>query len=137
MSQARYEPPSAWANGAVLFAGVAMVTIGMFQFFQGLSAVIDDAFVVVTDNYFLEIDVTAWGWIHLLLGLLVIFGGISLIGGRTFGRVLGIALAIVSAVANFLSVPYYPLWALLIIALDIWVIWALTARWPEARQLGD
>jgi hypothetical protein len=134
MSHVQYRKPSGWATGAVVFAGVTMITIGCFQLIQGLAAVIEDTFVVVTPNYFLEFDVTAWGWIHLLLGVVVVFSGYAILAGRTWGRVLGIILAIVSAVANFLYIPYYPWWSLLIIALDIWVLWALTSRWREVTE---
>jgi hypothetical protein len=132
MSQTPYKEPSGWTSGAVLFAGILMIVIGIFEAFQGLAALIDDSFFVVTENYFLEFDVTAWGWIHLIVGLLVLFGGYSLMAGRTWGRILGLILATLAAVANFAYIPYYPFWSLLMIALSIWVIWALTSRWDEA-----
>jgi hypothetical protein len=126
--------PSGWATGAVLFAGVAMIVIGIFQAMQGLAAIIEDTFLVVTPNYFLEFDVTAWGWIHLILGILVVFGGFAVISGKGWGRILAIVLAVVSAISNFFFIPYYPWWSLLIIALDIWVIWALTSRWKDVTE---
>jgi hypothetical protein len=115
-----------------MFAGILMIVIGIFEAFQGLVAILDDSFFVVTENYVFDLDVTAWGWIHLLLGLLVLFGGYALMAGRTWGRILGLVLATLSAVANFAFIPYYPFWSLLMIALAIWVIWALTSRWDEA-----
>jgi hypothetical protein len=137
MSQTQYQTPSGWATGAVLFAGVAMITIGIFGVLQGFAAILEDQFFVLTEDYVYDVDVTAWGWIHLLLGLVVIFGGYAVASGRTFGRVLGIILAIVSAVVNFAFIPYYPFWSILIIALDIWVLWALTSRWKEVTAYAE
>ena len=84
MSQTEYREPSGWATGAVLFAGILMIIIGIFEAFQGLNAIFEDQFYVVTENYLFDIDVTAWGWIHLLLGILVIFGGYAVMAGRTW-----------------------------------------------------
>jgi hypothetical protein len=116
---------SDWALGFVLFAGVLLITIGIFQAIAGLAAIFEDDFYVVTKNYAFEVDVTAWGWIHLGLGILLIVTGWGMMAGQLWARVVGIGLAVLSAVANFLFVPYYPVWSLLIIALDVFVIWAL------------
>ena len=132
MSQAPYREPSGWTTGAVVFAGVLMILIGVLQIIQAVSALLEDEFFVVTENYVFDIDVTAWGWIHLVLGLLVLFAGYSLLAGNTYGRILGLVLAGVSVIVNFAWVPYYPFWSLLMIALAVWVIWALTSRWDEA-----
>lgn len=76
-------------------------------------------------NYAFKIDITAWGWTHLILGVLVAITGIGLLLGQTWARVVGIILAVLSAVANFLFLPYYPFWSILVITLDIIIIWAL------------
>jgi hypothetical protein len=131
MSQTPYREPSGWASGAVLFAGILMIVVGIMEGFQGLAAILEDEFFVLTENYVFDLDVTAWGWIHLLLGILVIFGGFALMAGRTWGRILALILATLAAIANFFFIPYYPFWSLLMIALAVWVIWALTARWHE------
>jgi hypothetical protein len=131
MSQTEYREPSGWATGAVLFAGILMIIIGIFEAFNGLNAIFEDQFYAVTENYIFDIDVTAWGWIHLLLGILVIFGGYAVMAGRTWGRILALIMATLAAIANFVYIPYYPFWSILMIALAIWVIWALTARWHE------
>jgi hypothetical protein len=117
--------PSGWVVGFVAFAGCIMVLIGVFQSLYGLAAIFEDDFFVVTENYLYDIDVSAWGWIHLILGIVVLAAGLGAIAGQTWARVVGIILAIVVAVANFLTIPVYPLWSLLIIALCIAVIWAL------------
>jgi hypothetical protein len=132
MSQTPYREPSWLTGGAVVFAGVMMALIGILQILQGIAALFEDQFFVVSENYVFDVDVTAWGWIHLLLGLLVLFAAYSLMAGNTYGRVLGLVLAGLSAVVNFLWIPYYPFWSILMVALAVWVIWALTSRWDEA-----
>jgi hypothetical protein len=111
-----------------MFAGVMMIMAGGFQALAGSVALFEDEFYVATRNYLLELDATRWGWIHLLLGLLVLFAGFAVLSGRTCGRVVGIILAVLSAIANFAFVPYYPFWSLAIIALDIFIIWALAVH---------
>ena len=105
MSEIQHKEPSGWASGAVLFAGVAMIVIGIFQAMQGLAAIIEDTFLVVTPNYFLEFDVTAWGWIHLIIGVVVVFGGIAVMSGKGWARILAIVLVVVSAIATSSSSP--------------------------------
>jgi hypothetical protein len=80
---------------------------------------------VTTQGYLYEFDVTGWGWIHLILGILVGGAGIGIIQGATWGRVVGMAVAGISLLANFLFIPHYPVWSILIIALDVLIIWAL------------
>ncbi|MBB4765044.1 DUF7144 family membrane protein [Actinoplanes digitatis] len=121
-------PPSGWAIGFTTFAGVLMIMAGAFQALTGLVAIFENEFYVSTRNYLLQFDVTTWGWIHLLLGLLVLFAGFAVLSGQTWGRAIGITLAGLSALANFAFIPYYPIWSLVIIALDVFVIWALAAH---------
>jgi hypothetical protein len=114
--------------GGVTFAGIMMVLIGMFEAVGGLAAIIKDEFFVSTPNYFITLDVTTWGWIHLILGIVVILAGFALFRAATWARVVGIVMAGISAIANFLYIPYYPFWSIVIIALCAWVIWALGAH---------
>ena len=130
------QPVSESAVSGYVFAGVMLITIGTFQAIIGLAAIINDDFFVTTPNYAFEIDVTAWGWIHLLLGLLVAFAGWALFAAKTWARVIGVTFATLSAIANFFFIPYYPFWAILIIALDVWVIWALTRSVSSAEELA-
>ena len=124
----RSDTPSAsgWAVAGITFAGVMMILIGSFQTIAGLVAIIDDDFYVVTQNYTFDIDTTAWGWIHLLLGILILLSGFYLFKGSPWAAVVAVVLAVISAVANFFFIPYYPFWSLLMIAMAIWVIWSLT-----------
>lgn len=125
----------AWATGGMVFAATIMLTLGIWQIIVGIAAIAEDDFFVVAPNYTYEIDTTAWGWIHLALGAVVAVTGFFLFTGAAWARVVGIGLAILSAIANFLFLPYYPLWALLVIALDVFVIWALaTARSPAQGE---
>ena len=117
---------SGWAVGGVVFAGVLMIMIGIFQAIAGLVAIIDDTFFVVGNEYTFKFDTTGWGWIHLIAGALVALGGFYLFSGATWARIVAITLAVLSAIANFLFIPYYPFWSLLMIALAVWVIWSLT-----------
>ena len=117
---------SGWATGGVVFAATLMIMVGLFQAFQGLAAIINDEFYVTVNDYAFDIDLTAWGWIHLIAGVLVAIAGFALFSGSTAAGVAAIALAGLSAIANFFFIPYYPLWSLLIIALAIYVIWAVT-----------
>ena len=122
------EPPSRWATGFIMFAGVMMMMAGGFHAIAGLVAIVEDEFYVATREYLLQFDATQWGWIHLLLGLVVLFAGFAVMSGQTWARVIGVILAVVSALSNFAFIPYYPFWSLTIIALDVFVIWALTAH---------
>jgi hypothetical protein len=128
------EAPSGAAVGFILFAAIMMIMAGVFQAISGLVAIFQNEFYVATRNYLFQFDATTWGWIHLLVGLIVAFAGWGLLSGRTWARVVGITVALVSATANFLFIPYYPFWALTIITLDIFVIWAIAAHGGELRD---
>jgi hypothetical protein len=122
------EATSGWAVGFILFAAIMMIMIGIFQAIAGLVAIFENEFYVATRNYLFQFDATTWGWIHLIAGVIIAFAGWGLLSGRTWARVVGITLAVLSAIANFAFIPYYPFWALIIIALDVLVIWALAAH---------
>jgi hypothetical protein len=121
-----FKPLSGWAVGGITFAAVILVTIGIFQIVEGLAAIIDDDFYVIGRSYAFDLDPTAWGWIHFLIGIVLLAAGYGLFAGATWAGVTAIVVAVLSAVSNFFFIPYYPFWSLLIIALAIWVIWALT-----------
>jgi hypothetical protein len=125
---------SGGAVGLILFAAIMMIMVGVFQALQGLVAIFENEFYVATRNYLFQFDATTWGWIHLLLGLVVAFAGYGLLSGRTWARAAAIALAVLSAIANFLFIPYYPFWSLLIITLNIFVIWAIAAHGGDLRE---
>jgi hypothetical protein len=117
---------SGWAIGGMTFAASMLVLVGCFQALAGLVAIFDDDFFVVTRNYTYDLDTTAWGWIHLIVGIAVAFTGFALFAGRTWAAITALFLAMLSALTSFFFIPYYPWWSLLVIALDVWVIWSLT-----------
>ena len=124
---------SGWAVGFILFAGVMMIMAGSFQAFSGLVALFENEFYVATRNYLFQFDATAWGWIHLIGGALVALAGFAVMAGQTWARVVGIILAVLSAFANFTFIPYYPFWAIMIIAVDVFVIWALAVHGRDLK----
>jgi hypothetical protein len=119
------------AAGAILFAGIMMIVVGIWEALEGLIAIFENELYVATRRYLFRFDVTAWGWIHVILGLVVASAGYGLLTGRTWARVVAITLAALSAIANFLWLPHYPFWALLIISVDVFVIWAVAVHGRE------
>ena len=122
------------AVGMIFFASVMMVMIGFFHAMYGLAAILQNDLIVAGPEYIWRLDVTTWGWIHLIAGILVLIAGWSLFSGATWARVVGITLAMISAIANFASIPYYPFWSILIIVLDVLVIWALAVYGGEIGE---
>jgi hypothetical protein len=119
---------SGWAIGWITFAAFMMIIIGAFHVIAGLVAIIDDNFYVVGKEYVFQFDTTTWGWIHLVLGIVVGLAGISLFSGAIWARTVGVILALVSAIAAFAWLPYYPVWGIIILAMAVSVVWALTAH---------
>jgi hypothetical protein len=120
-----------WTAGFAIFAGVILGMVGIFQALAGLAAIIDDQFFVVGKHYAYEFDATAWGWIHLIYGIIVVAAGYGIFQRALWARIVGITLASISGVGNFFFIPYEPVWAILIIALDVLVIAALAAYGTE------
>ena len=121
-------PPevSGWAVGGTVFAACILMLVGVFQAIAGLVAIFDDDFYVIRGNYTFDLNTTAFGWIHLLIGILLVIVAFGLFNRSAWAGVTAIMLAGLSAVANFFFIPYYPFWAIVVIALDVWVIWSLT-----------
>jgi hypothetical protein len=117
-----------------MFAAVMLVIIGVFSFVQGLAALLDDDFFSAVEVYAYDINTTAWGWTHLITGLIVGVAGFYVFSGALWARIIGVVVAGISAIVNFMWIPYYPLWAVLIIAIDVLVIWALTANYNETSN---
>jgi hypothetical protein len=123
-----------WALGIAVFAGILMMAIGMFQIIAGFAALLNDEFYRITPHYVFKLDTTTWGWVHLLMGFVMAFAGYAIFAGKTWARGVGIAVAGLSATANFLVIPRFPVWALLVIALDVAVIWALAVYMDPYRD---
>ena len=119
--------PAGWVVGMSVFAALVMIMVGFFHVVEGLAALFDTEIYTVGVRYVFSFDVTAWGWIHLVVGVLLIAAGFAMQTRRLWARSVGIGFASLSMMASFLFIPYYPVWSLLIIALDFFVIWALCA----------
>lgn len=129
-------PRAAWAGSLTLFAGVMLFTMGIFEFLQGVSALLSDDVFDSAPGYALALDLTTWGWIHIGVAVAAMAVGAAVIRHRTWGLVAGIVVAVVAAVANFLFVPQSPSWPLVMIGLGVAVIWALAEVIRENRQLA-
>jgi hypothetical protein len=114
-----------FATGLTALAGVMLMLSGLWTFLSGLAAIIRSTFFVVIPSYAFNMSVGAWGWWHLILGIVVFAAGLGLFTDRTWARVVGVVLAAFSAVWNFIYLPYTPVWSIVVIALDVFVIWAL------------
>jgi hypothetical protein len=119
---------SGGAVGLIAFAGILMVLGGIFHIIQGIVALVNDTFYVVGQEYVFQYNLTTWGWIHLIAGIIVALAGFFLFQGSVWARTVAVIIACISAIANFAWIPYYPLWSLVVIALDIFIIWAVTAH---------
>jgi hypothetical protein len=124
------------AVGLIVFAAVLMIMIGAFQVIHGLVALVNDEFFVLTQQWIFQFDLTAWGWIHLVLGVLVFAAGIGLFSGQIWARTVTVILAVATGVANFAYLPWYPLWSLIMIALSVFVIWAVTTHGRDLARAG-
>jgi hypothetical protein len=121
--------------GWLAFAGIMMILVGSFQAIDGLIALFkDDLYVVRPSGLVVNVDYTVWGWVHLLLGILLAAAGAAVFSGRIWGRTIGVFAAMVSAIVNFAFIPAYPVWSLLIITVDVLVIYALIAHGGELRE---
>jgi hypothetical protein len=123
---------SPWASGLTVAAATFLMIAGVWQILAGFAAIVHDDVYVATPNYIYSFDLTVWGWVHLLLGVLLAVAGFAVLKGQMWARVVGIVAASLSLLANFAFIPHYPLWSLLIIALDVAIIWALATSRREA-----
>jgi hypothetical protein len=122
--------------GWIGFAGILMLIVGSIDFFQGLIALFEDEYFVVTRSGYLVVDLTAWGWIMLIWGVLLVLAGLGLLGGQGWARWFAIVVGSLNFIAQlgFLGNSQYPLWGLTGMALSVIVLYALTARWGESTS---
>ena len=123
---------SGWAVGWMMWAAVWMWILGFFHALAGFAAIIEDEIFVATPDYLYRLDVTTWGWIHLTLGVIVLLAGFSVFNGAVWARTVGVTLAVISTIANFMWLPHYPIWGILMITANAFVIWALTVHGRDA-----
>jgi hypothetical protein len=126
--------PTPW-TGWVVFAAFMLIMGGAFQAVEGLVALFDDGFYHVTDNgLVIDLDYTVWGWTHLLLGALLILAGVGVLAGNIVARAVAVGLAGLSALVNMVFIEAYPIWAVIIITVDVLVIYALVVHGREVRS---
>ncbi|GGX90688.1 DUF7144 family membrane protein [Streptomyces minutiscleroticus] len=113
-----------WAGGLVVFAAVMLAIDGVLQIFRGITALSRDVFVT-TPDYVFKFNLTAWGWTHIILGAVAVVVSLGLFQVALWARICGVVIAGLIIIANFLSLPYYPVWSVVMIALSGFVIWAL------------
>jgi hypothetical protein len=129
---------SAGAVGLTVFASIMMLAIGIFQVIMGITAIAKDNVAIFARtedaSYVFSINTTGWGWIHLIIGVVVFLAGLGVLAGQVWARTIGVIIALASAILNFMFIPIYPLWAIVIITLDVFVIWALTAHGRDITE---
>ncbi|MFF7715039.1 hypothetical protein [Streptomyces sp. NPDC007988] len=119
------EPETGWAAGGTLFAGVLMMVTGVISIFEGIAGIVEDEVYARVGNYVFSWDLTAWGWVHVVLGILVAVTGWGILKNMEWSRYLGVALASLNIIVQFLFLPYQPVWAIFSMAISVFIIWAL------------
>jgi len=122
-------------TGWIVFAGVVLLVTGIFSFIQGLVALIGpDSYYVISDGSLWLFDVAGWGWWNLIIGVLLVLTALALFAGQTWARVVAVILVILNAVGQLLLIPAQPWWALIIIAIDVLILYALIVHGRELRE---
>jgi hypothetical protein len=121
-------------TGWIAFAGILMIIGGMLQGFYGLVAILNDEWVVWGNTGAVYLDITQWGWVHLVWGVIMVLAGLGVMSGNVLARTLGVILAAITAVVNFMFIPVYPLWSIIVVVVAIVVIYALVAHGRDVRR---
>jgi hypothetical protein len=129
----RYTTPARGLAGMVAFAGVMLALIGFFDILQGLTALFNDEYFAVRKGDLLVFDFTTWGVITLIWGALLVAAGLGLLSGRGGARIFAIVVVFINMILQIAFLAAYPIWSTIIIALDVFVLYALTARWDEVK----
>jgi hypothetical protein len=126
--------PSGW-TGLAAWGGILMIMMGSYQAIVGFVALLDDGYYAVRPNgLVVNVDYTTWGWVHLLLGLLALFAGVGVLSGQTWARAVGIVIAGIAAIVNFAFIAAFPIWATILITMDVLILYALATHGGELRQ---
>ena len=120
--------------GWIWFAGLMLVMLGTFNAIQGFAAIFTDDVFVPTEGGGVILDVTGWGWVHLIVGLLALLAGLGLFSGATWARVFAVIVVMINAIAQLASLNFHPVWSIIVITLDVLVIWALIVHGAETRE---
>ncbi|WP_189107363.1 DUF7144 family membrane protein [Streptomyces camponoticapitis] len=121
-----------WATGGAMFAGVLLFVDGVLAVLNGVVAIARDNVFTLSGSYTYQFTLTSWGWIHLVVGVLLILTGLGIVRRAPWARVIGVGMAAISVVANFMWLPYQPVWAVVTIAIGVFVIWSLLTDRPRA-----
>ncbi|MFI8826158.1 hypothetical protein [Streptomyces sp. NPDC053431] len=127
----------AWAEGLTAFAAVMLALAGLLGIFRGIMAIAEDEVFLATPKYVFQWDLTGWGWIHLALGVVAVLISVGLFQAATWARIAGVGIAGLVIIANFLSLPYYPVWSVIMITMSGFVIWALCVNRNDAAGRSD
>ena len=129
--------PAGYSSAAVgwtAFAGIMLIIYGVVDVIQGIAALVNNEFFVITEEYVFEFNVTTWGWIHLIGGIILILAGAGIFSGNVLARTVGVVMAALAVIWNFAWLPYYPVWSIIAIAIGIAVIWALTVHGRDITE---
>ncbi|MGW1024728.1 DUF7144 family membrane protein [Streptomyces sp. NPDC002577] len=121
-----------WVMGWTAAAAVLMIFGGIMAIFAGIAAIANDNVFVVHNTFVYAFNLTGWGWVHMILGVLIAVAGVALFTGATWARVTGVVLAGLSMIANFVWLPYAPVWSIVLIVMDGFIIWALCSPRRES-----
>jgi uncharacterized membrane protein len=135
----RYDQPSEYDErtgwtGWITFAAIMMIIAGSLNLLYGIVAAVNDEWVVFTNRADVYLDISEWGWVHIIAGGIVLLTGIGLFSGNFLARTIAVIVAGLNMLVNFFFIPVYPLWAIIVITIDILVIWAVTAHGREMRE---
>jgi len=131
------EPGMSGWTGWIVFAGVMMLMMGAFHVIQGLVALFQNTYYLVgQQGLVVQVNYTTWGWVHTILGVVVVLAGIALLAGQMWARVVAIILAFVSALVNIAFLGAYPIWSISMIAIDVLVIYAVTMHGSEMKAVS-
>jgi hypothetical protein len=123
-------------SGWIVFAGIMLFMAGVFGAIDGLVAIVHEQVWVVAEDEVILLDVTAWGWVHLIVGAIAIASGLAVLSGQVWAMILGVLLAMTSAFTQLLFITVFPWWSLAIIAIDVLVIYGLVVHGEESVQAG-
>ena len=132
-------PPASYSSAAVgwaAFAGIMLIIYGVFDVIQGIVALANNEFFLITEDYVFEFNITTWGWIHVIGGIILILAGAGIFSGNVLARTVGVVMAALGVIWNFAWLPYYPIWSIIAIAIGIAVIWALTVHGRDIAYRG-